>query len=120
VERRPADAGGRRGRRRTRGGQAPTAAYRLLGRRGASAVSVDWPDWARAATDPARTFARPEALDDLLVIDCSQASFAGLVASSFLAELGAEVIRVEPPGGDPARHFTPFGLTRAETGLGYL
>ena len=83
-------------------------------------MSVDWPDWARAATDPAQTFARPEALDDLLVVDCSQASFAGLVASSFLAELGAEVIRVEPPGGDPARHFTPFGLTRAETGLGYL
>lgn len=83
-------------------------------------MSERWPDWARARTDPATAFARPEALDDLLVVDCSQASFAGLVASSFLAELGAEVIRVEPPGGDPARHFTPFGLVRDGTGLGYL
>lgn len=69
---------------------------------------------------PAHAFAKPEALDDLLVLDCSQASFAGLVASSFLAELGAEVIRIEPPGGDPARHFTPFGLLHQDTGLGYL
>ena len=69
---------------------------------------------------PAHAFAKPEALDDLFVLDCSQASFAGLVASSFLAELGAEVIRIEPPGGDPARHFTPFGLLHQDTGLGYL
>ena len=69
---------------------------------------------------PAHAFAKPEALDDLLVLDCSEASFAGLVASSFLAELGAEVIRIEPPGGDPARHFTPFGLLHQDTGLGYL
>src|SRR2546425_10877757 len=29
--------------------------------------------------------------------------------SSMLAELGAEVIQVEPPGGDPLRQNTPFG-----------
>ena len=74
----------------------------------------------RELNHPSQAFAKPEALDDLLVLDCSEASFAGLVASSFLAELGAEVIRVEPPGGDPARHFTPFGLLHQDTGLGYL
>ncbi|MBI2152613.1 MAG: CoA transferase [Candidatus Rokubacteria bacterium] len=83
-------------------------------------METAWPDWARERDHPSQAFAKPEALDDLLVLDCSHASFAGLVAGSFLAELGAEVIRVEPPGGDPARHFTPFGLLHRDTGLGYL
>src|SRR5262245_36547396 len=83
-------------------------------------MTEPWPDWIRRQDDPATAFAKPEALDDLLVLDCSRASMAGLVASSFLAELGAEVIRVEPPGGDPARCFTPFGLLHQDTGLGYL
>ncbi|MBI4635103.1 MAG: CoA transferase [Candidatus Rokubacteria bacterium] len=83
-------------------------------------MTTGWFEAARSHTDPAQAFGKPEGLDDLLVVDCSQASFAGLVASSFLAELGAEVIRVEPPGGDPARHFTPFGQVHEDTGLGYL
>jgi crotonobetainyl-CoA:carnitine CoA-transferase CaiB-like acyl-CoA transferase len=83
-------------------------------------MEASWPDWTRGLDHPSAAFQKPEALDDLLVLDCSCASFAGLVASSFLAELGAEVIRVEPPGGDPARHFTPFGLLHQDTGLGYL
>jgi crotonobetainyl-CoA:carnitine CoA-transferase CaiB-like acyl-CoA transferase len=83
-------------------------------------VSLPWPDLARSLGGPAEAFAKPEALDDLLVLDCSWASFAGLVAGSFLAELGAEVIRIEPPGGDPARHFTPFGLLHEGTGLASL
>ncbi|MBI4587669.1 MAG: CoA transferase [Candidatus Rokubacteria bacterium] len=83
-------------------------------------MNPSWPEWARERDHPVQAFGKSEALDDLLVLDCSYASFAGLVAASFLAELGAEVIRVEPPDGDPARHFTPFGLLHADTGLGYL
>jgi crotonobetainyl-CoA:carnitine CoA-transferase CaiB-like acyl-CoA transferase len=82
--------------------------------------TLPWADYARALTDPARARERPEALDDLLVLDCSQASLAGLFASSILAEFGATVVRVEPPDGDPARRFSPEGRTRHDTGLAYL
>ncbi|HET7875661.1 MAG TPA: CoA transferase [Methylomirabilota bacterium] len=83
-------------------------------------MSEPWAEWVRARDDPRGAFPKAEALDDLLVLDCSRASMAGLVASSFLAELGAEVIRIEPPGGDPARHFTPLGILHQDAGLGYL
>jgi crotonobetainyl-CoA:carnitine CoA-transferase CaiB-like acyl-CoA transferase len=44
-------------------------------------------------------------LDGLKVIDA--ASFiAGPVATTMLADLGAEVIKIEPPHGDPYRHRT--------------
>jgi crotonobetainyl-CoA:carnitine CoA-transferase CaiB-like acyl-CoA transferase len=55
-----------------------------------------------------------------VVLDLSRANIGGLVCSSILSEFGAEVIRVEPPEGDPARHFTPFGAHLNGVGLGYL
>lgn len=79
-----------------------------------------WADWIRERTAPAGVFEQPEALADLLVLDVSSGSLAGPFCSSLLAEWGAEVIRVEPPGGDLLRQFTPFGLTHQGTGLGYL
>lgn len=82
--------------------------------------TLPWGEYAKALTDPAAARDKREALDDLLVLDCSQANFAGLFASSILAEFGATVIRVEPPGGDPARAFSPEGLRHRDTGLPYL
>jgi crotonobetainyl-CoA:carnitine CoA-transferase CaiB-like acyl-CoA transferase len=79
-----------------------------------------WHEYAKALTDPARARERPEALDDLLVLDCSRGNFAGLFASSILAEFGATVVRVEPPAGDPARQFSPEGARHHDTGLPYL
>jgi len=79
-----------------------------------------WEVWIRERTEPRRAYARPEALDDLLVLDLSYGNLAGLVCSSFLAEFGAEVIRIEPPEGDLARKFSPFGMQHRGTGLGYL
>ncbi len=83
-------------------------------------TSLNWYEWAKSQSDPRKASQHPEALDDLLVLDLSYASFGGLVASSILAELGARVIRIEPPGGDPAREFSPFGLMHEGTGLAYL
>jgi len=66
-------------------------------------------------------FEKPEALSRLRVLDCTTRMMIGHWCSSQLAELGAEVIQVEPPGGDPLRKLTPFGreeymFTDKETG----
>ncbi len=47
-----------------------------------------------------------KALGDLRVLDL--ANSAGLYCTRLLAGLGAEVIKIEPPGGDPTRHIGPF------------
>jgi crotonobetainyl-CoA:carnitine CoA-transferase CaiB-like acyl-CoA transferase len=49
----------------------------------------------------------PAALDDLLVLDLSQ-GIAGPFAARLLGDAGAEVIKVEPPGGDCGRRMPPF------------
>lgn len=84
------------------------------------ATHPEYAKWAHRETDPADIWRKPEALDDTIVLDASRGSFAGLFASSLLAELGAEVIRIEPPGGDIARKMTPYGMMIRDAGLGYL
>jgi crotonobetainyl-CoA:carnitine CoA-transferase CaiB-like acyl-CoA transferase len=81
---------------------------------------LTWFKWAEEATHPGKAARKPEALDDLLVLDVSQAHIGGLVCSSMLAEMGARVIRIEPPSGDLSREFSPFGLRHQDIGLGYL
>ena len=72
----------------------------------------------RAAAQPLRqparhqlTHHRDEAVMDILegmqVVDLSH-GIAGPVVGMFLADFGAEVIKVEPPAGDPARSLPGF------------
>lgn len=79
-----------------------------------------WEEWIRERDDPTKAGGKPEALDGLVVLDISHNSMAGVICSALLAEFGAEVIRIEPPGGDNVRFFSPFGLEHEGTGLGYL
>jgi crotonobetainyl-CoA:carnitine CoA-transferase CaiB-like acyl-CoA transferase len=46
-------------------------------------------------------------LEDLTVIDCTRA-LAGPFGAGLLADLGARVIKVEPPAGDGYRNIPPF------------
>jgi crotonobetainyl-CoA:carnitine CoA-transferase CaiB-like acyl-CoA transferase len=84
------------------------------------AHDAEYAKWAHGETNPEDIFTKPEALDDMLVLDVSYGSYAGLFASSVLSELGAEVIRIEPPGGDLARKMSPYGMMVKDSGLAYL
>jgi benzylsuccinate CoA-transferase BbsE subunit len=59
-------------------------------------------------------------LADVRVLDASGA--IGHYAGRLLADLGADVIKVEPRGGDPARLYAPLlpGVDAPESGLQYL
>ena len=60
------------------------------------------------------------ALDDIRVLDV--AGPIGHYAGRLLADLGADVIKVEPPGGDAARGYPPFlpDVDPPENGLEFL
>ena len=63
---------------------------------------------------------KAEVLDDVLVLDVSSDNFAGIIAASLFAEFGAEVIKIEPPTGDPARLMTPFGANVKGVGIPFM
>jgi crotonobetainyl-CoA:carnitine CoA-transferase CaiB-like acyl-CoA transferase len=84
------------------------------------AINQEFARWAYRETYPPDAYKKPEALDDMVVIDASYGNFAGLVTSSLLAEMGAEVIRIEPPGGDLARKMSPYGMMIGDSGLAYI
>ena len=50
--------------------------------------------WVRERDDPKIAHTKPEALDDITILDLSYNSYAGCYCSSLLSELGAEVIRL--------------------------
>ena len=80
----------------------------------------DWMDWIRKNDDPRIAHTRPEALDDITVLDLSYKNFTGCYCSSMLSEFGARVIRIEPPEGDFIRTCTPYGILYKGEGLNYL
>ncbi|MPZ99825.1 MAG: hypothetical protein GEU80_10915 [Dehalococcoidia bacterium] len=62
----------------------------------------------------------PGVLSDIRVLDVSGP--IGHYAGRLLADLGADVIKVEPPEGDPSRRWGPFlpGVDAPEDALGFL
>ena len=51
-------------------------------------------------------------LDGIQVVDLSHGT-AGPVVGMFLADFGAEVIKAEPPGGDPARSLPGIATAKS-------
>ena len=49
----------------------------------------------------------PAILDDLVVLDLSQ-GIAGPLCARLLGDYGADVIKLEPPGGECGRRMPPF------------
>ena len=54
-------------------------------------------------------------LEDLTVVDCTMA-YAGPFGTSLLADLGANVIKVEPPSGDNFRLMPPYPPSHRRVG----
>ena len=81
---------------------------------------IPWEEWIKEKDNPQDAWRKPEALDDIVVIDASYGNYAGLFASSILAEFGAFTIKIEPPEGDIARKMTPYGMMVKDAGLAYL
>ncbi|TFG93421.1 MAG: hypothetical protein E4H11_08300, partial [Myxococcales bacterium] len=65
---------------------------------------------ARAAARGGRHVSVPSARAGLRVLELSseRCAFAG----KLLADMGADVILIEPPGGDPMRGYAPFAGDR--------
>lgn len=71
---------------------------------------------------PEKVMTQPSAqpLEGYKILDLSYANLAGSYVATLLAEFGAECIKVEPPSGDPARYFSPYGMLHNEMGLGFI
>ena len=54
----------------------------------------------------------PGALEGMRVLDVAEP--LGAFVGRILGDLGADVIKIEPPGGDPGRHLAPFLSTGEE------
>lgn len=81
---------------------------------------TDFAAWAHDATNPGRASGKTEALAGIRVLEYTPGHFGGMVGASVLGEFGADVVKIEPPGGDPARLYTPEGISVEGTGLPFL
>jgi crotonobetainyl-CoA:carnitine CoA-transferase CaiB-like acyl-CoA transferase len=81
---------------------------------GAPRLGADMVQWETKAAPPVRP-AGGYPLDDITIVECAFA-YAAPFASTLLAEMGARVIKVEPPQGDPARRNWRTTYTKESPG----
>jgi crotonobetainyl-CoA:carnitine CoA-transferase CaiB-like acyl-CoA transferase len=55
------------------------------------------------------SYDKPEALQGVRILCNGLWRMGNKFAAGLMSELGAELINIEPPGGDPLRQLTPFG-----------
>ena len=79
---------------------------------GLSDQAKDYPLFLESICRQSHAFEKPEALSRLRALDTTTRMMIGHWCSSMLSELGAEVIQVEPPGGDPMRQADSFRQKR--------
>ncbi|MCS7139580.1 MAG: CoA transferase [Candidatus Nezhaarchaeota archaeon] len=63
---------------------------------------------------------KPSVLEGIKVVELSKSNLAGSMVGAMLRELGAEVVKVEPQGGDPAKDYSPYGVNVKGLGIPYL
>ena len=59
-------------------------------------------------------------LEGVRILEVSHANFPATICASMLGELGSDIIKIEPPEGDPAREVTPYGIDINGVGLPFL
>ncbi len=80
----------------------------------------DYFEWAEALLDPSKTFEKPEALQDIKIVELCTL-ILGPSTPAYLSEFGATVFKVELPGaGDTMRSLTPFAKFFKGAALGWL
>src|SRR5262245_53060965 len=81
---------------------------------------VTWSAWIQEREDPHTSAGKPEALDDIVVLDLSTGAMSGVFWTSLLAEFWAAVISLQQQRDDVVRRFTHHSVTHRATDLGYL
>src|SRR5215212_9863818 len=76
------------------------------------------PNRAVATAEPGEEIAPERPLEGIRVLDLTDAS--GYNCGRILADLGADGVKVEPPGGDPGRWVGPFAEDRRELERGLV
>ena len=75
-------------------------------------------DLLKGMMAPGETKSGP--LDGLEVVEVGNANFPGIICAAMLGEMGANVIKVEPPGGDAAREATYSGIYLNGAGIPFV
>ncbi|MEM1545768.1 MAG: CaiB/BaiF CoA-transferase family protein [Candidatus Methanomethylicia archaeon] len=63
---------------------------------------------------------KPSVLEGIKVVEISKSNLSGSMVGALLKELGAEVLKIEPPNGDPAKNISPYGVNIGGIGIPYF